>query len=195
MNTSSLSSILDLNPIGKHVTNRFLVYSVLYLLAHQRYVVSPRGLDTVRRRFLLRNKSSPLLATDAKAGATSASAQHQVDPIFGRCPRPDCNGAPLLPFGSSDHFGCDSTTPTTCADSRSKRYCWCCGETFYHWESKVDGCAWGSSFCHLFLLTCGDEVFPGWKQQRQLRQKQEQVDKPRIFGFPLHSSAYQPPQG
>lgn len=134
---------------------------VLYLLVHQRYVLSPRGLDTVRRRFLLKQSS--------------------VDPIFGRCPRVVCNGMPLLPFGDSDNFQVHGGR-----DTRAKRYCLSCGEGFYHWDSKVDGCAWGTSFCHLFVLTCGDEVFSEWKRL-SLRQSSGTVI-PRIFGFALHPS-------
>jgi casein kinase II subunit beta len=133
---------------------------VLYLLVHQRYVLSPRGLDTVRRRFLLKQTS--------------------VEPIFGRCPRVACRGMPLLPFGDFDNFQVHGGT----RDARAKRYCASCGEGFYHWDSKVDGCAWGTSFCHLFLLTCGDEVFSEWRHT--LRPSETVV--PRIFGFELHPS-------
>jgi hypothetical protein len=135
---------------------------VLYLLVHQRYVLSPRGLDTVRRRFLLKPSS--------------------VDPIFGRCPRVVCEGMPLLPFGDSDNFQVHEGG----RDTRAKRYCPSCGEGFYHWDSKVDGCAWGTSFCHLFVLTCGDEVFSEWKRL-SLRPSSGSV-VPRIFGFELHPS-------
>jgi hypothetical protein len=135
---------------------------VLYLLVHQRYVLSPRGLDTVRRRFLLKQSS--------------------VDPIFGRCPRVVCQGMPLLPFGDSDNFQVHDGG----RDTRAKRYCPSCGEGFYHWDSKVDGCAWGTSFCHLFVLTCGDEVFSEWK--RLSLQPSSGTVVPRIFGFGLHPS-------
>jgi hypothetical protein len=139
---------------------------VLYLLVHQRYVLSPRGLDTVRRRFLLKQQPS------------QASS---VDPIFGQCPRVVCRGMPLLPFGDSDNFQVHGGQ-----DERAKRYCPSCGEGFYHWDSKVDGCAWGTSFCHLFVLTCGDEVFSEWKRL-SLRPSSGTV-VPRIFGFGLHPS-------
>jgi hypothetical protein len=140
---------------------------VLYLLIHQRYVLSPRGLDTVRRRFLLKQSLV------------------SVDPIFGRCPRVVCQGMPLLPFGESDNYQVHGGGGGG-RDTRAKRYCPSCGEGFYHWDSKVDGCAWGTSFCHLFVLTCGDEVFSEWK--RLSRQPSSGTVVPRIFGFGLHAS-------
>lgn len=140
---------------------------VLYLLIHQRYVISPRGLDTVRRRFLLK-------------------APVQDDPIFGRCPRLPCRGMPLLPYGDSDNYQVHGTR-----DDRAKRYCASCGQGFYLWESRLDGCAWGTSFCHLFLLTCGDEVFGDWKRQASSQSavsSSRALVVPGIFGFQLHPS-------
>lgn len=63
------------------------------------------------------------------------------------------------------------------------------------WESKVDGSAWGKSFCHLFLLTHGHELFP-----QLLREKQGLISssdnnanansiEPRIFGYKIHPLA------
>jgi casein kinase II subunit beta len=126
----------------------------LYLMVHQRYILSPRGLDMVRRRFLLRQT---------------------VDPIFGQCPSLDCHGMPLLPIGDSENYN----------GGKAKRYCCNCQQVWYHWDSKVDGCAWGPSFCHLFLLTCGEQVFG------QYRKRQSPIIRrpPTIFGFQLHPSA------
>ena len=76
---------------------------VLYTLVHARYVISPRGLDTVRR--VLRRSDGT------------------VNPIFGRCPRIRCRGMPLLPCGDSDSFD-----PRNSVSTRAKRYCSCCGE-------------------------------------------------------------------
>ena len=50
---------------------------ILYALIHNRFVTSPRGLDTLRRTLL-----------------------HHKD-IFGKCPRPSCRGMPMLPHGES----------------------------------------------------------------------------------------------
>jgi hypothetical protein len=154
----------------------------LYLLIHQRYVLSPRGLDMVRRRFLLKRSS--------------------VDPIFGRCPRLSCAGMPLLPFSDSDNLEpLDQTTDDVSyykstvpsepvlqysIASRAKRYCASCEQVFYHWDSKVDGSAWGPCFCHLFLMVFGAEVFAEWKGQRR---PSPRLHEPRIFGFRLHASA------
>jgi hypothetical protein len=175
--------------------------TALYLLIHQRYVLSPRGLDMVRRRFLVKPT--------------------QVDPIFGQCPRRGCCGMPLLPFGDSDNLQSwtESTATTTVTttnatiqqdgdsshlpkhqphtnsmddvafESHAKRYCASCGEVFYHWDSKVDGCAWGSSFCHLFHMVFGREVFgPFWTRIAKQHQLPSLQVEPRIFGFRLHPS-------
>jgi Casein kinase II regulatory subunit len=181
------------------------------LLLHQRYVLSPRGLDMVRRRFLLK-ASGP--SNSSSAGSSSNSSQEQsgqnnnsddVDPIFGRCPTLACRGMPLLPIGDSDNY--HSLTPSSsssslgksreetavaAADHRAKRYCASCRQVYYHWDSKVDGCAWGTFFCHLFLMVCGKEVFQGWDWQSNRLWRQDRTPHvARIFGFKLHPSTQQ----
>ena len=51
----------------------------LYILVHARYVISPRGLETVHR--VLRER-----------------------PIFGRCPRTACHGMPVLPYSERSDY-------------------------------------------------------------------------------------------
>jgi Casein kinase II regulatory subunit len=154
----------------------------LYLLLHQRYVLSPRGLDMVRRRFLL--KSPTCLGG-------YPNKNESIDPIFGRCPVLKCRGMPLLPTGEADEFYVppESSHGDEMAEvrRRAKRYCASCRQMFYHWDSKVDGCAWGTSFCHLFLLVHGAEVFGKWNPS----ERREHVHVSRIFGFPLHPSTGQ----
>jgi hypothetical protein len=66
----------------------------------------------------------------------------------------------------------------------------------------VDGSAWGTSFCHLFLLTYGDEVFPQLAAVAKTRfrrsvsmedatQTKNDPDYPdsTIFGFGVHPMA------
>jgi hypothetical protein len=140
----------------------------LYLLLHQRFILSPRGMDMVRRRFV-------------------ASCKYQ-DPIFGRCPLSTCRGMPLLPIGESDHYSStsrdgDKTDIVSCFDARAKRYCASCQLVFYFWDSQVDGCAWGTSFCHLFLL-----IFPeilGTRSPIGTSSDPEPRHVPRIYGFEL----------
>jgi len=158
----------------------------LYLLVHQRYVLSPRGIDMVRRRFLLK---SP------------------VDPIFGRCPSLRCHGMPLLPFGDSDNIHWDDASELSSVekassaravynDFRAKRYCCSCQQVYYHWDSKIDGCAWGPSFCHLFYMTCGEQVFRHATVTNPVTMNHSASSSssspaaavPRIFGFRLHPS-------
>lgn len=86
-------------PPGPHIQ---YAAEALYLLVHARYVISPRGLDTVRRVL----KSSKTM-----------------EPVFGRCPRFGCRGMPLLPMGESDDYDFQSSPMT-----KAKRYCCCCGE-------------------------------------------------------------------
>jgi len=154
---------------------------VLYYLVHARYVVSPRGLDTVRR--VMKRKGN------------------SVEPIFGRCPRGCCKGMPLLPCGTSDEYENTLSGPNVATNNKNaRRYCCSCGERFYFWESNVDGSAWGTSFCHLFLLTYGDEVFPQLAAVTKTRFRRSVIMEntqrndpdypdPTIFGFGVHPMA------
>lgn len=113
----------------------------LYLLLHARFVISPRGLETIRHVMALDNT------------------------VFGKCPRSTCKGTGLLPYGHSNDYTSDPSVPTVTASSRKEhdscchRYCPACGEVWNSWESKTDGCAWGPSWCHLFLLAFGCQVY------------------------------------
>jgi len=66
------------------------------------------------------------------------------------------------------------------------------------WDSKVDGSAWGPSFCHLFLMTHGSEIFSLLKQRGRtgyshVSQERTEEDPlyhvPQIFGFKIHKAA------
>jgi len=72
------------------------------------------------------------------------------------------------------------------------------------WESKVDGSAWGPSFCHLFLMTYGkeifsclqgDNIFAEFNKSSSTRMegtKERNSDPrpvPKIFGFQIHPAA------
>ena len=157
---------------------------VLYGLIHARFIVSTRGLDTMRQILVL-HASNP----DSRL------------PLFGRCPRLRCKGMPLLPCGLSDDYDLDSGDHNP--DSRAKRYCCNCRETFHCWESKVDGSAWGTSACHLLLMVYGKEhIFPSYfaspyKKGSSLLDcdggqgkifEAASTDFGHIFGFPVHPS-------
>ena len=113
----------------------------LYLMLHARFVISPRGLEAIRHVMALDNT------------------------VFGKCPRSCCKGAGLLPYGYSNDYTSDASVPTVSTESRKEhdscchRYCPSCGEVWISWESKTDGCAWGPSWCHLFLLAYGSQVY------------------------------------
>ncbi|GAX26347.1 hypothetical protein FisN_16Lh188 [Fistulifera solaris] len=177
---AALRLIVQDEPLPEHVP----VYlqtaaTALFLLIHQRYAVSPRGLDLLRRRF--------------QRGST-------VVPVFGRCPRIACSGMPLLPYADSDNLNPMEYMPTenkvaveipsmlvSLTQRRSKRFCALCGESFYHWESGIDGCAWGTSCCHLFWMVYGKEVFREWLKWKPSRHSPIEG---RIFGFRLHPIAH-----
>lgn len=153
---AALHLIVSDEPIPTHIPDHVQRAAVtLYHLVHQRYVLSPRGFDMIRRRFLVKP---------------------DIDPIFGRCPRLSCQGMPLLPYGDSNDYD---------PSSRCKRYCGSCREIFYHWESQVDGCAWGNSFCHLFLMTFGKELFGNYLAARKMPVVNHTA---RIFDFSIHPS-------
>ena len=113
----------------------------LYLMLHARFVISPRGLEAIRHVMALDNT------------------------VFGKCPRSCCKGAGLLPYGYSNDYTSDASVPTITTESRKEhdscchRYCPSCGEVWISWESKTDGCAWGPSWCHLFLLAYGSQIY------------------------------------
>lgn len=151
---------------------------ILYGLIHARFVLSPRGLDTVRRALLMdrtqkknKNKRKKLVASGGGI----------LNPIFGKCPRLNCHGNPLLPCGLNDLPPPSSTTKPV------MRYCCSCGEVFYsssiataaasalpatstatgvRQEKEkdilpiLDGSAWGTSFPHLLLMVYGQDLFP-----------------------------------
>jgi Casein kinase II regulatory subunit len=175
--------------------------TILYLLIHQRFVLSPRGMELIRRMLV------------RPAGSTT-----DLHPIFGQCPRRSCQGTTWLPHGLRNDptiackFAQASTNsralaaPVLPVDYRCHRYCPSCRESFYCWDSVTDGCAWGTSFAMLFLLTFGDELFPTWRQQQTMPPSNQmtrsanplprkewmdhnecQIDEalPRVFGFPL----------
>lgn len=85
---------------------------------------------------------------------------------YGRCPRFYCQGQPVLPVGLSDVPRCYSVNV----------YCPCCQDIFHPKSSKqahLDGAYFGTTFCHLFLLTNPDIVI----------HRYQFTYVPRIYGF------------
>ncbi|KAK4352989.1 hypothetical protein RND71_028507 [Anisodus tanguticus] len=90
---------------------------------------------------------------------------------FGRCPQVYCSGQPCLPVGQSD-------IPR---GSTVKIYCPKCEDIYYprsKYQGNIDGAYFGTTFPHLFLMTCG-HLKP---------QKPTQNYIPRVFGFKLHKT-------
>ena len=161
----------------------------LYALVHARFCVSPRGLDTLRRL-----TSIPLQAKAARRDGCN-------EPIFGRCPRIGCDGMPLLPCGMSDEYDGGNSDKNGTA-RKAMRYCISCGEMLTPSKpSKVDGSAWGTSLCHLLVMTYGANIFPEYFGGGI--SKTSNVDLavdpsiasrtiggyapvPQVFGFPVH---------
>lgn len=129
----------------------------LYSLVHARYITSPSGLETAHRLL-----------------------KHNKD-VFGKCPNPSCCGMPLLPYGGSSEYSADRSIHA------AQRYCYCCGNIWQHWDSKVDGSAWGPSFCHLYLLTFGKIIAVSHERRGMLPTNPNAI--PSVFGFRVHSSA------
>eukprot|EP00934_Nitzschia_sp_Nitz4_P007760 Nitzschia sp. Nitz4//scaffold344_size17659//7532//8155//NITZ4_008810-RA/size17659-processed-gene-0.7-mRNA-1//1//CDS//3329548609//7750//frame0 len=130
----------------------------LFLYLHARFAVSPRGLDALCRALL-----------------------HA--PVFGRCPRRECQGSKLLPHGSSNDF--DVGNHSTC-----QRHCPVCSTIWNYWDSTTDGCAWGPSLSHLLLLTHGKELFPHANPLYQRTANPTIIEEDiNVFGFRLHPQA------
>lgn len=100
---------------------------------------------------------------------------HDKD-AFGKCPRPSCRGMAMLPHGES------------APGRNSQRYCCSCGQVWECWDSMVDGSAWGSSFCHLYLLTYGKGLLGGGDRITP-HQQNPTATAPTIFGFYVHPAA------
>ncbi|KAL7570989.1 hypothetical protein ACA910_002612 [Epithemia clementina (nom. ined.)] len=188
---------------------------VLYCLVHQRYVVSPRGLEALRRRFLFISTHDDDNGKQSNGGGMFQTNAEPVNILFGRCPRPRCYGMPLLPAGLDDYFVAD----WSCQNPRhSLRYCAQCHKYWVHYwgnststvttttspnkmlqlDQCVQDCAWGLSLGPLFHLT-----FPGFLQPTTGAQSESTPTKkrppvppeePRIFGFRLHPSAIYRPE-
>jgi len=91
---------------------------------------------------------------------------------FGRCPRSFCKGQPVLPNGLSD----------VTREFTVEVYCPRCLETYHPRSSKhanLDGAYFGTTFCHLFLLTHPELIIP----------KPVESYTPRIFGFRINDSS------
>mmetsp|Transcript_16148 Transcript_16148/g.46364 ORF Transcript_16148/g.46364 Transcript_16148/m.46364 type:complete len:424 (+) Transcript_16148:89-1360(+) len=166
----------------------------LYALIHARFCVSPRGLDTLRR-----------LISRSQSQTKMAQRDECDEPVFGRCPRIGCDGMPLLPCGMSDEYT-DTNPYKNDSNRRAMRYCISCGEMLMPSKpSKVDGSAWGTSLCHLIIMTYGAAIFPqhfdrGNRKTSGLRSDLDASDEsprrtiggyspvPQIFGFPVHET-------
>ena len=161
----------------------------LYALVHARFCLSPRGLDTLRRLL----------------GSSLSQSKMTGEPIFGRCPRIGCDGMPLSPCGMSDEYD-DADHGKNYRNRRAMRYCISCGEMLLPPKaSKVDGSAWGTSLCHLLIMTYGAIIFPeqfggGNRRMAASCSDIDASDKsprrsvggyspvPQIFGFPVHQT-------
>lgn len=184
----------------------------LYLLIHQRFILSPRGLEMMYQRFV---KSNLPRKVSTETEANECLERIWIHPPFGRCHRQVCRGMPLLPIGDYDDYTGDVeladelNTDLSVLNIHQQRkcmklYCACCQEVFYDWNvMMIDGCAWGTSFCHLFIMLYGENLFHSWMKKKEHdkndsictdsnKNHQQQpplmpaITLPSIFGFPLH---------
>ena len=118
---------------------------VLYCFVHQRYVVSPRGLEALRRRFLLHannNENNNHVSANGKGShplhendEVPNSVESTMNPLFGRCPNPTCHGMPLLPAGLDDYH-LEENGSVLQSPRQSLRYCGLCHKYWvHHWNS------------------------------------------------------------
>ncbi|KAI7980337.1 Casein kinase II subunit beta-2 [Camellia lanceoleosa] len=99
----------------------------------------------------------------------AAMLEKYTNAEFGRCPRVYCCGQPCLPVGQSD----------IARQSTVKIYCPKCEDIYSlrsRFQNNIDGAYFGTTFSHLFLMTCG-HLKP---------QKVSQSYVPRVFGFKIH---------
>ncbi len=92
---------------------------------------------------------------------------------FGRCPRSFCHGQPVLPVGLSD----------STREFSVEVFCPQCHQTYHPRSSKhsnLDGAYFGTTFCHVFLLTHPELIVP----------RSPETYVPRIFGFRIHESSH-----
>ena len=186
---------------------------VLYCFVHQRYIVSPRGLEALRRRFLLNNHPNSLEDGDSISSSRLTNrGSTPVNALFGRCPRPSCLGMPLLPAGLDDYQPPSIQSSDSSSPPRSSlRYCAKCHKYWVHYWScesmasskpatetatkalpsfahYIQDCAWGLSLGPLFQLS-----FPGFLRptptSSETIQRSLPPNEPRIFGFRIHPFA------
>ncbi|KAH9386610.1 casein kinase II subunit beta [Nematocida major] len=91
--------------------------------------------------------------------------------VFGKCKRVFCNGFPFIPIGLNEK-------PNR---STAKLFCDQCKQIYEPTNElgKIDGCAFGPTFPHLFILMYRN-LFP---------KRRENIEyNPRIFGFRVASA-------
>lgn len=144
---------------------------VLYGLIHARYILTASGMQkmVMSSIFFVMYNVSCLWFVVYSLWLQYEKYQN-VD--FGRCPRSFCQGQPVLPVGLSD----------ITREFSVEVFCPRCQDTYHPRSSKhanIDGAYFGSTFCHLFLLTHSELIVP----------KPTESYVPRIFGFRIHESS------
>jgi casein kinase II subunit beta len=115
----------------------------------------------IHARFILSNRGLQLMLDKYLAGD------------FGSCPRTFCEGQQMLPIGLSDQPGQHTV----------KLYCPRCKEVYNPRSSRhqhVDGASFGTTFPHMLYAVHADAF----------ESKALVPFVPRIYGFKIHSSAY-----
>jgi Casein kinase II regulatory subunit len=201
----------DHHPQQQH--NNSITTIRLFLLLHQRFILSPRGLHLAHRQLLLlRRRQRRRSQNDSNNRHRHHHHHHHGSDhgCFGRCPALSCRGSRTVPIGRSDLPG-GAGGGTAVAHA----YCPQCRHVWVNWDWQddpvVDGCAWGTTFGHLLLLVYGtaaaaqvgsqqpqrgdplpDESSPSISLTSALSSSSSTIEQPyvpRICGFRLHPSA------
>ena len=138
---------------------------VLYGLIHARFILTSAGMHKMVGLMLCH-----FLEVFVSFACDQYDKYANVD--FGRCPRSLCQGQAVLPIGLSD----------ITREFSVEVFCPRCHEVYHPRSSKqsnIDGAYFGTTFCHLFLLTHPELIVP----------KSVESFTPRIFGFRIHESS------
>lgn len=166
--------------------------ALLYQLIHQRYAISPRGLEAIRRRFMVwhYHHQSTSRTKQNSASRPTTTPQQSSSPPYGRCPRASCRGYALVPIGPDSPLSEEEINNVHGHDRRPCRYCGLCQATWRIDTAAGDeGCAWGTTVGPLFHL-----IYPQFLEGTQFWDPTgggsaagvvSANNEPRIFGFRL----------
>jgi len=143
--TKMLDVILDKGGAANTISDEDVDVSILYGMIHSRYIITTQGLTSMMHKY--------------------------TDREFGECPRLQCHGQAVVPYGAS-------LDPN---HNNVKLFCPKCQDVYRCKESSenIDGSAFGPTFPGVFFLTYENLV------PLELPGKYEN----KVFGFKVHNSS------